>query len=488
MFAPEISGDFHIRQIELFASANQLLNFPADKSAKKVPIKSVHITNYYHKNSGGISTSYNNLLAAAERHQRFISLIVPGEEEATETINEFAKIHYVPAKQSPVFDKRYRVMMPWHYMPDGSIIRRILLDEKPDLIEVTDKYTLSMLGAMIRIGKFKQIGRPVLVHFSCERMDDNIASFMTKSAFGKWLARRIVGNYLLPSFDYHLANSPYTAEEFYQSVEKSENPRRSDWFFNWCWRFFKSPCVPFQERIHVCPRGVNAVQFSPARKSEDVKKAMRTQAGIPENSTVLLYAGRISPEKNIELLLPLMEILAQDSTHDYRLLVAGAGPQADWLQEETAKRIPQKIIQLGHLDKETLSDFYANADVFVHPNPREPFGIAPLEAMASGTPTLAPNAGGLLSYATNENAWLVEPTAEKFAAAVREIVGDEELRNRKVEKAFEAVEQNTREKSTDFLIATYDRLYADFQNRKQLFTDIEKAKDFDFVKLLNSKP
>nr|MDQ3041202.1 glycosyltransferase family 4 protein [Acidobacteriota bacterium] len=159
-------------------------------------------------------------------------------------------------------------------------------------------------------------------------------------------------------------------------------------------------------------------------------------------------------------------------------------PQADWLREETAKRIPNKIVQLGHLDKETLSDYYANADVFVHPNPREPFGIAPLEAMASGTPTLAPNAGGLLAYATNDNAWLVAPTATDFANAVREIVGDEEARNRKVERAFEAVKQNTREISTDRLLSTYDRMYEDFQRRNELFTNREKAKEFDFVREL----
>ena len=452
-----------------------------------MPIKSVHITNYYHKDSGGISTSYNNLLAAAERHRRYVRLIVPGAVEEVEEVNEFAKIYYVPAKQSPVFDKRYRVMMPWQYMASGSAIRQILLNEKPEIIEVTDKYTLSMIGAMVRIGKFRQIGRPLLIHFSCERMDDNIASFMTKGAFGRWLSRRVVGNYLLPSFDFHLANSPYTAEEFYKSVEKTENPRRSDRFFNWCWRFFKSPRIPFEERIFVCPRGVNAEQFSPARKSDAVKKAMRERAGIPADAIVLFYAGRISPEKNIELLVPLMEILARDSMKDYRLLIAGAGPQADWLAEETAKKIPSKIIQLGHLEKETLSDFYANADVFIHPNPREPFGIAPLEAMASGTPTLAPNAGGLLSYATDKNAWLVEPTAEKFAAAVNEIIGDEALRNRKIERAFEAVKENTREKSTDFLLATYDGLYGDFQRRKELFTDKEKAGNFDFAGALLEK-
>jgi glycosyltransferase involved in cell wall biosynthesis len=452
-----------------------------------VPIKSVHITNYYHKNSGGISTSYNNLLAAAERHRRYVRLIVPGETEEIEEVNEFAKIYYIPAKFSPVFDKRYRIIMPWQYMPNDSIIRKILLAEKPNLIEVTDKYTISMLGAMIRVGKFKQLGRPMLVHFSCERMDDNIGSFLVGGSVGKWFARRVMGNYNFPNFDYHLANSPYTAEEFYESVEKSKNPRRSDWFFNWCWRVFKAPRVPFEERIFVCPRGVNVEQFSPARKSDRVKREMRERAGIPGDSIVLLYAGRISPEKNVELLPAFMEILAQDSEKDYRLLVAGAGPQADWLREETAKKIPNKIVQLGHLDKETLSDYYANADVFVHPNPREPFGIAPLEAMASGTATLAPNAGGLLSYATNENAWLVAPTAENFARAVREIIRDENLRKRKIQRAFEAVRANTREISTDRLLATYDRIYEDFQKRNELFTNIEKAKEFDFAGELFAK-
>ncbi|MEJ7846911.1 MAG: glycosyltransferase [Pyrinomonadaceae bacterium] len=446
-------------------------------------MKSVHITNYYHKNSGGISTSFNNLMAAAERHKRLVRLIVPGETEGVEDINEFAKIYYVPAKYSPVFDKRYRLMMPWQYMPDGSAIRKILLEEMPDMVEVTDKYTLSMLGAMVRIGKFKQLNRPMLVHFSCERMDDNIASFLSRGKIGKWIARRVMGNYTFPSFDYHIANSVYTAEEFYESVKKDENPKRSDWFFNKCWRLFKAPRVAVAERIFVCPRGVDAVQFTRDRISDEVRREMIECSGIPEDAVILLYAGRISPEKNIGLLPELMQILAEDKQNDYRLLVAGAGPQSDWLQEQADKLTPGKIIQLGHLDKDRLADYYANADIFVHPNPREPFGIAPLEAMASGVPTVAPNSGGILSYASSENAWLMEPTGESFAEAIREIVADEELRNKKVENALNTARSNTREASTDRLFAAYDKMYEDFQLRKELFADVEAAKVFDFTKI-----
>jgi glycosyltransferase involved in cell wall biosynthesis len=445
-------------------------------------MKSVHITNYYHKNSGGISTSFNNLLAAAERRRREVRLIVPGESETSEQVNEFAKIYYVPAKYSPVFDKRYRIMMPWQYMLKDSSIRRILLAEMPQMVEVTDKYTLSLLGVMIRTNNFKKLGRPMLVHFSAERMDDNVGSFLSQGKIGKWFARRVVGNYTLPNFDFHIANSIYTAQEFYNAYRKAENLRRSDWFLNKCWQFFKAPRVPVEERIYVCPRGVNAEIFRADRKSDAVKREMRERANIPESSIVLLYAGRVSPEKNIGLLVEMMQILAQDAKNDFRLLVAGAGPEADWLQKETGKIFPNKIIQLGHLDKEALADYYANCDVFVHPNPREPFGIAPLEAMASGAPTLAPDSGGILSYATGENAWLVEPTGENFAAAVREIIENPELRERKVKNAVRTALENTREKSTDNLFATYDRMYEDFQKRKDLFTDIEATKNFDFVR------
>jgi glycosyltransferase involved in cell wall biosynthesis len=451
-----------------------------------VPIKSVHLTNYYHKNSGGISTSYNNLLAAALRHRRYVRLIVPGEKEEIEDVNEFGRIYYIPARQSPVFDKRYRMIMPWQYMLKDTRIREILLEEMPDMVEVCDKYSLSMMAAMIRTNNFKKLGRPMLVHFSCERMDDNVASFLSKGTVGKWFSRRVMGNYNFALYDFHIANSVYTAEEFYQSVEKEKNRGRSEDFLNWAWRFFKAAKVDYKERIFVCPRGVDAEYFSPRRKSEDVKREMRERAGIPGDAVMLLYAGRISPEKNIGLLPDLMDILKNEAC-DYRLLVAGAGPQAEWLQKETEKRFPGRVILLGHLDKETLANYYANADVFLHPNPREPFGIAPLEAMASGVPVVAPNAGGLLSYATQENAWLVGTAAAtdagSFAAAIKEVIENAGLRQQKVAAALETARENTREKSTDFLFATYDRMYEDFERRKGLFAYKDKT-DFDFAETL----
>src|SRR5262249_26449829 len=120
-------------------------------------------------------------------------------------------------------------------------------------------------------------------------------------------------------------------------------------------------------------------------------------------------------------------------------------------------------------DRNYLADIYANSDVFLHPNPREPFGIAPLEAMASGLPVVAPNSGGVLSYANNKNAWLEPPSKERYVAAIQDIFNDEEKRERKIENALETARDYSWDKSTDRLFALYDEMYEDFCRRNQRY-------------------
>lgn len=399
-------------------------------------------------------------------------LIVPGEKESVEVVNDFAKIYYVPAGYSPVFDKRYRMIKPWQFMKHGSLVREILLAEDPDLIEVCDKYSLSLIGPMIRLGKFSKLGRPMMIHFSCERMDDNVASFLTGGRVGKWFSRHIIGDYILPNYDFHIANSHYTAQEFFEAAGPKARPGEQTSFREWCWKVFRSPKVDLKERVFVCPRGVDAKFYSPKRRSIAFRQKLIETAKIPLDSVILLYAGRISPEKNIGLLVELMKLLARETSRDFRLLIAGAGPMAKSIEEQGEKIVKGKVVLLGHLEKESLADQYANADVFVHPNPREPFGIAPLEAMASGTPVVAPNSGGILSYATDANAWLVEPDGKSFASAVLDVFSDEQAKLRKIANARETAIQNSREVATDRLFSTYDRLFEDFVLRRQLFTDL----------------
>jgi alpha-1,6-mannosyltransferase len=453
---------------------------------KLKPIKSVHITSHYHKNSGGVANSYNHLLEAAARHQRYVRLIVPGAEDATEEINAYAKIYYVKAPHSPVVDKRYRLFLPWKtYLKDGMPIREILLAEKPDMIEIAEKYTLTLLAGIIRMGRFKQLNRPMLVFFSSERMDDNVRSFVLGGRIGQWFSRRVMGNYVFPMFDFHAGNSHYTVQELIDAVAPEKNKHRSEWFFNFCWRRFRAPRVPVEERVFVNPRGVDSVMYNDSRKQAKNRREMLELAGFPDTATVILYAGRISPEKNVDLIGDTMRVLASDKTRDYRLLLAGDGPKRADLERDLEKFAPGKAKFLGHLtDKEQLANLYANADVFVHPNPHEPFGIAPLEAMASKTPVIVPNNGGVLTYANNDNAWIAAPTSADFAAAIQSIFANADKTEIKLENALATARRYTWEASTDHLFEIYDAMWKDFNRRRELYDYKTNPKEINFAREL----
>ena len=425
------------------------------------PLRSVHITNYYHEFSGGVKSNYDKLLRAADRHRRYVSLIVPGDHDHFERVGEFGKIYYIKARQAPIFDKRYRMILPNQYMPGDSAVRKVLLEEMPEIVEIYDNYALTLLAGITRTGHFKELGRPMFVYFTGERFDTIFKSFVAGGRFGGWFSRRLLSNFNLPMFDYYIANSEFVASELLTAFRKRNNPHRSDWFYNKCTSFFQARTEPLEERLAICPRGVNTRQFSPSRRSAETRRRICEAAGVPAESTIAFSSTRLSPEKNVRLLPEIMSVLAEDREYDFRMLIAGAGPEEEKLREQ-AERFPGKIILLGHLDKSTLADHYANVDVFLHPNPREPFGNVGLEAMASGAACVVPNSGGVLTYANERNAWLVDADRESFAAAIKEAVSDDSLRRSKSENAVETAFHNSDDAAIDLLFSTYDRMYRSF--------------------------
>jgi alpha-1,6-mannosyltransferase len=96
----------------------------------------------------------------------------------------------------------------------------------------------------------------------------------------------------------------------------------------------------------------------------------------------------------------------------------------------------------GHLpSREAFVQLMRDADAFLHPNPHEPFGITPLEAMAAGLPLIAPNRGGVVTFANSSNAWLCEPTPEAFAGAVLAAFADSAERDRRALAARQTAEE-----------------------------------------------
>lgn len=388
-------------------------------------MKTLHITNAWHATSGGIRSFYLELIRRANEWKRPIRLIVPGERDRTEEMGAFGRVYYIESKRAP-FNADYRMISPRSYLGAGAPIVRILREENPDLVEICDKYTLPCLGGLIRIGKLPGYdSRPLVVALSCERMDENVGAYVREGFAGRLVSRFYMKSIYFPQADHHLAVSQHAAGELGVAA-KGHKVKRGVW---------------------LTPMGVDAELFTPARRSRK------------EDGTVrLLYTGRLVPEKNIGLILDTMEEL-KGALPRFRLVVAGTGTLHESFEAEARKRAPGLVEMMGHVgEREQLADLYANCDIFLHPNPREPFGIAPLEAMASGMALVAPHCGGVTTYANNLNAWLTAPDGGSFAAAVQNVLADPAASARKREAARATASKYAWNSSCDRFFQLYEQL------------------------------
>lgn len=126
-------------------------------------------------------------------------------------------------------------------------------------------------------------------------------------------------------------------------------------------------------------RGVDPDTFSPKWRSSDLRYAW----GVSGDTRVMLYVGRLSPEKEIDVLIKTYFVLRQQ---DIRLVIVGEGPDRTRLQQLNQDG---SILFTGSLTGKNLSEVYASADVFCFASQVETFGNVVLEAMASGLPVIA---------------------------------------------------------------------------------------------------
>jgi len=393
-------------------------------------VTSVHLTNAYHASSGGIRTFYRALLAAAPVHRRRVCLIVPGAKEGVEDVNAFARVYFVRAVASPIVDRRYRLILPHKFLlPPLSRIWGILDAERPDLVEVCDKYSLCYLAGILRKTR---ACRPALVGLSCERMDDNVRSFVrdapAAARFARWYIREIYG----PQFDAHIANSEYTASEL-----EPHNPRHP-------------------RPVFVRHMGVDTTTFTAARADAERRRRRRAALGAGPHDPLLFFAGRLSAEKHAPLLLDMMRELPVARG---RLVIAGDGPLRPEMERRAASELAGRVHFLSTItDRGALADWLTDVDLFVHPNPREPFGIAPLEAMAAGLPVVVPDRGGVRAYASHVNAWLAGPDGSGLAAAVVRALVHRDERDRRRSRALETAAAHAWPAAAARFFDLYDQL------------------------------
>ena len=168
--------------------------------------------------------------------------------------------------------------------------------------------------------------------------------------------------------------------------------------------------------VIVVARGVDTNLFTPARRSD----SLRTTWAVRPKDLVVLYVGRLAPEKNLSLVMRAFATL-RTRAPSAKLVLVGDGP----MRGELARALPDAVFA-GMRSGADLAAYYASSDMFLFPSLTETFGNVTLEAMASGLAVVAYDyaaAGELI--AQRENGLLAPfDEAEAFCALAQQLAAD----------------------------------------------------------------
>src|SRR5437660_653203 len=175
-------------------------------------------------------------------------------------------------------------------------------------------------------------------------------------------------------------------------------------------------------KLKLFPRCLDTELFTPARRDP----AFFEKFGVQNGEARLLYVGRVSREKDLDVLADAYRRL-RDEGLPVQLFVVGHGPYS----EAFAESLPEAFFT-GYLRGKDLATAYASADIFVFPSTTDTFGNVIIEAQSSGVPVVVSDSGGPKELVEDKANGLITKSrdVDDFTRAVRALVTDPALRER----------------------------------------------------------
>ena len=188
-------------------------------------------------------------------------------------------------------------------------------------------------------------------------------------------------------------------------------------------------------KLKIFPRGLDTKLFTPARGKRDFWK----QFGSNGSGVRLLYVGRVSKEKDLDVLAQAFQNLRRNKV-SVELSVVGHGPFSGAL----AELLPEACFT-GYLADKGLASAYASADLFVFPSTTDTFGNVIIEAQAAGLPVIVSDVGGPKELVTAGVNGLITKARDvgELTAAIRRLVEDETLRKQMGDAARRSVQDRS---------------------------------------------
>ena len=213
------------------------------------------------------------------------------------------------------------------------------------------------------------------------------------------------------------------------------------------------------ENIHIIPNGVETNVFT-GEKSDEYRQEILEKLSLDKDSFLLLFVGNEFGRKGLDLIIKAIPLI--ESEREVHLIVLGGADKSAF--EKTAHEL--KITDRVHFRGRTpeTAPWFSAADLFILPANYEPFGLVGIEALASGTPVLAPRLGGFLDYLKDgENGYFIERDPRDIAEKVTFLIENPQIL---IKMGYNA-HNNAQEYSWDRIGALYADLIKEVFQKKR---------------------
>jgi 1,2-diacylglycerol 3-alpha-glucosyltransferase len=215
--------------------------------------------------------------------------------------------------------------------------------------------------------------------------------------------------------------------------------------------------------IEIIPNGIDLEPFQNPRT-----RYTRAELGLSESAKVMIYVGRIAPEKNLAFLLRAFAVVSQDLPETCLLLV-GDGPEVDNLRDQAQQSgIGEKVGFTGCVEYEDVPGYLSIADAFVTASVTEVHPLSVIEAMAVGLPVLGIESPGVGDTVVNGvNGLLTSHDLAEFSLKMYRLISEDDLRARLAKKALEDSEQYSILNTSKRILGFYEELVAKYRERSE---------------------
>jgi glycosyltransferase involved in cell wall biosynthesis len=216
--------------------------------------------------------------------------------------------------------------------------------------------------------------------------------------------------------------------------------------------------------IEVVPNGVDLKKFSNAIPLS------RSEFGYTENDTLLVYAGRVAPEKNLPFLLQSFAGLIQAIPNAHLLIIGGGAQQ---FEEEihtlvNSLELTQHVRLTGKISYDLLPAYLAMCDIFVTPSISEVHPLSVIEAMGAGLPVMGIDSVGVGDTVQDEiTGFLATHDQAAFTAKLTRLCLDPNLRAQMSHSARKASSAFAIEHTTSLMLHQYEKLANETPSRKR---------------------